>query len=229
MQAKLRTWMGPWRVWVTIGCLAYIGFMSVRGPFITGVWPGGLLVAQVLLALPAVFYLSWIICNALAHYDALTPFFARLLGKKTHDRTAKAQEKYADSLMSISTAIRSAVFISLWVFPLTVFIQAMALGKDPLWELWSWLPGLLSRGTKPEWWPLPFAVMFLALSLLPVAIACWMRERALKLYDTLPPPAPAVAPTAQGMNDQPRIPAEGQTTRTSMNGGSQRRRRPRSK
>jgi hypothetical protein len=71
--------------------------------------------------------------------------------------------------------------------------------------------------------------MFLALSLLPVAIACWMRERALKLYDTLPPSAPAVASTAQGTNEQPRIPAEGQTTHASANGSARRGRRPRAK
>jgi hypothetical protein len=224
MSAKLRTWMGSWRVWVIIGCLAYIGLVHWQGSRIAAAWPGGVWVAVGLLFL-ALLVVVWIVNDVLTRY-VFVPFFTRLQGKKTNDLTAKAREKFADSLMSISTAIASAVFISVLVFPLTVFIQTMALGKDPLW---AWLPGLLSRGTKPEWWPLLFAAMFLGLYLLPLVIAHRMREGALKIYDTLPPSALAVASTAQGTNEQPRIPAEGQTTHTSANGGSRRRRRPRAK
>jgi hypothetical protein len=58
MRATLRTWMGSWQVWVIVACLAYIWGVRGRGPAVAAVWPGGLWVAQGLLAV-ALLVLSW--------------------------------------------------------------------------------------------------------------------------------------------------------------------------
>jgi hypothetical protein len=121
MRAKLRTWMGSWQVWVIVVCLAYIWGVRGRGPAIVAVWPWGLWVAVGLFYV-ALLVFTWFSCKYL-----LVPFLVFLAGM--HDgRTAKAKEKFADSLMSFSTALSSAVWISVLVFPFTAFIQAMASG-----------------------------------------------------------------------------------------------------
>jgi hypothetical protein len=85
----------------------------------------------------------------------------------------------------------------------------------------SWWP--------PEWWSGWHTAVFLGLFWVPLILAALFRRQGLDLYDELPPSAPAVAPTVQGTNEQPRIPAEVQTTHASANVGSRRRRHHRAK
>src|SRR5882724_8277877 len=105
--------------------------------------------------------------------------------------------------MGFSTAVSSAVWISVLVFPFTAFIQAMTRGTDPVAAVVSWWP--------PAWWSEWHTAVFLFLFWVPFSVAMLFRRRALDFYDELPQPAPAVAPTAQGTNEQSRIPAEVQT------------------
>jgi len=142
-----------------------------------------------------------------------------LQGEKKRGRTDKAKEKLADSLMSFSTAVFSAIVISALVFPFTAFIPAMTRGTDPVAVVVSWWP--------PAWWSGWHTAVFLILFWVPFSVAMLFRERALNLYDELSQPAPTMAPTAQGGNEQPGIPAEVQTTHTRATGGSRHRRRPR--
>jgi len=215
MRAKLRTWIRSWRVWVIVACLAYIGGIYGRGPSIAAVWPLGLEIAKELILL-ALLVLSWFLLKYL-----VVPFLMWLQGEKKDGQTDKAKEKFADSLMSVSNAIQSATWISVLVFPLTAFIQAMTRGIDPVAVVVSWWP--------PPWWSGWHTAVFVGVYFLPLMVSVLFRGRALNLYDKLSPPAPAVVPTAQGTNAQPRIPAEGQTTHASATGSARRGRRPRAK
>jgi hypothetical protein len=227
MRAKLRTWMGSWQVWVTIGCLVYLGLLYRHGPFIAALWPWGINVDVGLLLL-ALLFVGLLFSDTLVRY-ILVPFLTRLQGKKIDDRTAKAKEKFADSLMNISTAVFSAVVIGLFVFPFTLLIQTMVRGIDPVDALVSWWQSAGSSWMRPPWLSGWHKGLLFVLCWLPLSVGQLFRRRALDLYDELPPSAPAVAPTAQGINEQPRIPVEGQTTHTSATGGSRHRRRPRAK
>jgi hypothetical protein len=218
MRAKLRTWMGSWRVWVTIGCLAYIWGVRGRGPAIIAVWPWGLWVAQGLRLL-ALFFICWIVSEILTRY-VFGPLFTVLEGKKLNNRTAKAKEKFADSLMSLSTTLFSAVAISVLVFPLTAFMQAMAKGIDLVETLTQW---------QPPPWSLWYPGVFIVLYLLPLSLGLLVRRRALDLYDEISPPAPVGAPTAQGPHEQPTVPDPGPPVYVRANVGSRRRRRHRTK
>jgi len=200
---------------VIVACLAYLWGVRGRGPAIAAVWPRGLWVAQGLLAV-ALLVLSWFLLKY-----TVVPFLMFLQGEKKGGRTDKAKEKFADSLMGFSTAVSSAVWISVLVFPFTAFIQAMTRGTDPVAAVVSWWP--------PAWWSEWHTAVFLFLFWVPFSVAMLFRRRALDFYDELPQPAPAVAPTAQGTNEQSRIPAEVQTTHASGNVGARRRRRPRAK
>jgi hypothetical protein len=188
MGAKLRRWMRSWRVWVTVGCLVYIGLARGQGPRIVAVWPAGLWVAQGLLLL-ALLFVGWIVTDAVARYVAV-PFLTFLEGKPLDRRTAKAQEMFADSLMSLSTAVVSAVLIGLLVFPFTAFIQAIAGGIDPVAALVSWW--------QPDRWSWWHVGLFLLLYWLPLSMALLLRRRALDVYDMIASPASVVEPTAQG-------------------------------
>jgi hypothetical protein len=213
MGSKLRTWMGSWQVWVIVACLAYIGGIYGRGPAISAVWPSGLRIAQGLLLL-ALIVLSWFLLKYI-----VVPFLMFLQGEKKGGRTAKAKEKFADSLMSTSTAMFSAVWIALLVFPFTAFIQTMAGGTDPVAALVAWW--------QPDRWSRRHAVVFLVAFWVPFSLALLLRRRALDLYDELSPPTPAVAPTAQGTHEQSTIPDPGPPAYVRASGGSRRRRRHR--
>jgi hypothetical protein len=214
MRAKLRTWIGSWQVWVIVACLAYIWGVRGRGPAIVAVWPSGLWVALGLMLL-ALLVLTWFFCKYL-----LVPFLVFLAGM--HDgRTAKAKEKFADSLMSFSTAVSSAIWISILVFPLTVFIQAMARGIDPVEAVVSWW--------QPDRWSWWHTAVFGILFWVPFSVSLLFRRGALDLYDEISLPAPAVTPTAQGTHEQSTIPDSGPPAYVRATGGSRRRRPPRAK
>jgi hypothetical protein len=213
MSAKLRTLMGSWQVWVIVACLAYIWGVRGQGPAIAAVWPRGLWVAQGLLVV-ALLVLSWFPLKYL-----VVPCFMFLQGEKKGGRTAKAKEKLADSLMSFSTAVFSAIVISVLVFPFTAFIQTMARGTDPV--------AVVVSGWPPTWWSGWHTAVFLILFWVPFSVAMLFRRRALDLYDELSLLTPVVAPTAQGTHEQPTIPDPGPPVYVKANGGSRRRRRHR--
>jgi hypothetical protein len=213
MRAKLRTWIGSWQVWVIVACLAYIGGIYGRGPAIDAIWPSGLMIAQGLFLL-ALLVLSWFLVKYL-----VVPFLLFLQGWKNGGRTAKAKEKFADSLMSTSTAISSAMWIAIFVFPFTAFIQTMAGGTDPVAALVAWW-----QPDRWSWWHL---AVFVGLLWLPLIMAVLLRREALDIYDELSPPALAGAPTAQGTREQTTISDPGPPPSARANGGSWRRRRHR--
>jgi len=225
MGAKLRTWMGSWRVWVTIGCLVYIGLISWQWPFIAEVWPWGLVIAQV-LGLLALLFVGLIFSDTLVRY-ILVPFLTRLQGKKIDDRTAKAKEKFADSLMSISTAVYSAVVIGLFVFPFTLLIQTMVRGIDPVDALVSWWQSAGGSWMRPPWLSGWHKGLLFVLCWLPLGVGQLFRRQALDLYDALYQPAQAVTPTAQGTHERPSFREDVPTAHASSTGGSRRRRRHR--
>jgi hypothetical protein len=213
MGSKLRTWMGSWQVWVIVACLAYLWGVRGQGPRIVAIWPWGGWIAVGLMLL-ALIVLSWFLLKYI-----VVPFLMFLQGEKKGGRTAKAKEKFADSLMSFSTAVFSAIVISVLVFPFTAFIQTMARGTDPVAAVVS--------GWPPAWWSGWHTAVFLILYWVPLSVAMLFRKRALDLYDELSPPTPAVAPTAQGTHEQSTIPDPGPPVYIKANGGSRRRRRHR--
>jgi hypothetical protein len=205
--------MGSWQVWVIVACLVYIWGVHGQGPRIAAVWPRGLWVAIGLFHV-ALLVLSWFPLKYI-----VVPYLMFLQGEKKGGRTHKAKEKLADSLMSFSTAVSSAVWISVLVFPFTAFIQAMARGIDPVEAVVSWW--------RPEWWSGWHTAVFLILFWVPFSMSLLFRRRALDLYDELSPPAPAVATTAQGTHEQSTIPDPGPPAYVRADGGSRRRRRHR--
>jgi hypothetical protein len=105
-----------------------------------------------------------------------------LLSPQLQRRTDRAKEKYADSLMSLSTAMLSAVFIGLFVVPVTAFIKALAdqafAGQmDLLSPLWTWFTS--GRFT------IRHAILFVVVFYVPLFIAARFRKWALNLYDDL--------------------------------------------
>jgi hypothetical protein len=217
MVALLRRGMASWRWWVTVAvvCLAFYALAIWLGPLIR-LWPWEARVVVFGLAAIAGLVATLIIALALGWCLAFL-----LLGKELNRRTPKAREKFADSLMSCSTALLSATLIGPLVFPFTAFIQTMASGADPLSALVAWW--------QPNRWSDWHTGMFLVLFWLPFGVGLFLRKRALDVYDELSPPAPAVDPITQGAHERPSVREGGPTAHTSTNGGAQRRRRPRGK
>ena len=93
------------------------------------------------------------------------------------DRSTKAQEKFADHLMSISTGIFSATFLGVLVVPLSVFISSL-LGTNPkvlsLFEIFERMN--ISPGSL-----LTFAILYLT----PLVFAWYCRRLALGIYDRI--------------------------------------------
>jgi hypothetical protein len=215
MRAKLRMLIRSWRVWVIVACLTYILGIHGRGPAIVTVWPRGLWCAFGLFVI-ALLVLGWFFAKYL-----VAPGLMYLQGAKLDERTAKAKEKLADSLMSFSTAVLSAVWISVLVFPLTGFIQATARGIDPLEVMVSWWP--------PVWWSWRHTAVFLILFWVPFSVSLVFRRKALDMYDDLSPAALAGAPTTQGTHAQSTTLDPGPPVYIRANRGARHRRRPRAK
>jgi hypothetical protein len=228
MGPNWRIWLKSWLVWLAIICFVYLylaSFFDTSAPRIEALWPwawpwsgyvvfGSLLLPLLILGCIGAYVLV---------YHMAGPSLTSFVDKELNKRTAKAKEKYADGLMSFSTAICSATFIAVLLFPLTAYIQAITSGTKPVAP---WVLQYLEHA--PGWWLFYEFVLF-ALFWLPLGVATWFRKRALALYDEIATLAPADAPVAQGTQERPSAPAEGQTTHTSANGGSRRRRRPRAK
>lgn len=93
---------------------------------------------------------------------------------KFSNRSAKAKEKFADSLMALGNTIYGAAFVSVLVFPLTAMMTAIFSGSPPVNVLD--LIGRLSWGTLGT---------FAALYLVPVCAGYYSKEVALNLYDEI--------------------------------------------
>src|SRR5262245_44716310 len=102
----------------------------------------------------------------------------RLLGdQKFKDRTAKAKEKAADSLMSMGTAVQSATLIGLLVVPFTTYIQVIVGGIDPVAALVSWWQRPRGDWVAPPWEPWGRTALLLALFVMPLAWARMAQRR----------------------------------------------------
>jgi heme/copper-type cytochrome/quinol oxidase subunit 2 len=104
--------------------------------------------------------------------------FLMVVERRIDRRTDKAKEKFADGLMSVSHTMISAVFLGVFVFPLTAYLQALTHGIDPLAELWRWLSAATLTTVGQA---MGFGVSFLW----PLLIAALGRWRALSLYDEI--------------------------------------------
>jgi hypothetical protein len=220
----LKSWWGR----VAIICGVYLSlafFFDPSPPRIEALWPwawpwsGSIVFGSLLLAL---LILECIVAYVLV-YRMAGPSLTSFVDKELNKRTAKAKEKYADGLMSFSTAICSATFIAVLLFPLTAYIQAITSGTKPVAP---WVLQYLEHA--PRWWMFYEFVLF-ALFWLPLGVATWFRRRALALYDEIATLTSADVPVAQGIHKQPSAPAEAEMTRASANGGSRRQRQRRGK
>jgi hypothetical protein len=202
--------------------LGIIGLLTVLDPLIPS-WPWYVQALALILWGAALMLVILMPCLIL-----LALLLERLLGdKKFKGRTIKAKEKLADSLMSMGTAVQSATLIGLLVFPFTAFIQTVAGGTDPVAALVSWWQRIGGNWMRPTWWSWWHTGMLFILLLMPYAWARSAQRRALDIYDEISPPAPAVAPTAQGTTKQSTIPDPGPPAYVRANEGSRRRRRHR--
>jgi hypothetical protein len=105
----------------------------------------------------------------------------------------KAQEKLADSFMSLSVNLQSAVYIAVFVTPISLIIPwSITLSTNP--QAGSWQPSLTSLLIVTA-----VVVGFLFVLLMFVLIrARNLRWDAIRIYNKLPnpaPPAPGASPT----------------------------------
>lgn len=92
---------------------------------------------------------------------------------KLEKHSVKAQEKFADHLMSVATSIITATFIGVLVVPLSAFVNAFIVpNQQPL----SFL-GIFSR---MSWGSI---VTFGVLYAIPLLMAEFARSHALRIYD----------------------------------------------
>ncbi|ACX95806.1 hypothetical protein Hneap_0968 [Halothiobacillus neapolitanus c2] len=87
------------------------------------------------------------------------------------ERSLKAKEKFADGNMAVANSITSAVFISVLVFPLSVFVSAIALGKEPF-----------DVAKVPPWGEI---WLFAGLYFSPLLVAWYAKKTAMDLYDEI--------------------------------------------
>lgn len=92
-----------------------------------------------------------------------------------HDRSEKAQEKFADHLMSVSASIITATSIGVLVVPLGAFINSYIAPNAPSFSWQAIFTGLQGFNV------LAFAILYFA----PLAVAMAARSTALKIYDHL--------------------------------------------
>ena len=185
MRAKLSLWMRSWEVWAIVVCLA-IGVLRWWGPANAAMGPPGVWITQRLWVV-AFLVLTWFVLKYVA-FRSFMYFYGE--GEKKGGRTDKAKEKLADSFMSFSTAVGSALLISVLVIPFTAFIQGIARDIDPVETVVSRWP--------PAWWSGRHTVVFLLLFFMPIFMSLLARRQALDLYDELTPAAPGGGPDRAG-------------------------------
>jgi hypothetical protein len=172
----------PWYLWLGIGGIVVamiISAMVKRFPEPAS-WP-----PRVLLVVHGLFWIG-----LLVFFVALVGFagggIARLLLmgilSDIDDRTDKAKEKFADSLMSVSNTIHSATLLGILVVPLTVFLQTIVSGKDPVPLLLDYLRTAgAGTGETARW----HGYLLGFLICVPAVAASYMKRQALDLYDEL--------------------------------------------
>lgn len=98
---------------------------------------------------------------------------------KLEQRSLKAKEKFADSLMSLANTIHSAVLIGVLVLPLTTFIAGVFSGAEPV-SFWA----ILARMSWPQIGI--FGIVYLA----PIIAGGYAKEKAMDIYDEVAKSSP---------------------------------------
>lgn len=200
MELQRRTWLKSRGVWAGT---VYLIFAWLLGKYVAprteALWPwawpwSGYIVFGLLML--AVLVLVGIMLYVFVYYMA-GPALTSIVEKELDKRTAKAKEKYADGLMSLNTAICSATFIAVLLFPLTAFIQSISNMTNPVVQM-PWVLRISGM-----WEALLFDVVLFTLFFLPLRVATWFRRRALALYDEIATLAPTGAPASPGTPERP--------------------------
>ena len=138
MELQRRTWLKSRGVWAGT---VYLIFAWLLGKYVAprteALWPwawpwSGYIVFGLLMLAGLV--LVGIMLYVFVYYMA-GPALTSIVEKELDKRTAKAKEKYADGLMSLNTAICSATFIAVLLFPLTAFIQSISNMTNPVVQM----------------------------------------------------------------------------------------------
>lgn len=93
---------------------------------------------------------------------------------KLSERSAKAKEKFADALMSVSNSIHSATLIGVLVFPLSLFVSGAFSVAAPF--------SFSSVLERMSWSQIG---LFGFLYLTPIFMGMYAREKAMDLYDEI--------------------------------------------
>jgi hypothetical protein len=187
MVTALRTFLVSWRRSLRVlgGCLVCVALVQVAVRLPLPPW-----LARIILMLQFVAALVAmpIVCSLMG--SAAVVFLVRKVYHETPwaERSDKAKEKVADSLLSVSNAVMGAASVAFFVVPLTAVVQAIVRRTD----LWAVLSPLL-KPDQPWWQP----VLLVALYLLPIIVAVYFRTGALDIYDEIAKkatPEPAIGP-----------------------------------
>ena len=89
-------------------------------------------------------------------------------------RSLQAQEEFANGLMSLGRALHNAVFLSVFVAPLTAFVGAILSGQS-VFSVWH----ILGR------WDWPTVGIFAGVYLIPIYVGYRAKNTALYAYDRL--------------------------------------------
>jgi hypothetical protein len=171
----------PWYIWLSIGCFVFmmIIYAATKGFTEIDLWP--LHVRIIVLCLYWIAILVGLTCIAKPGGVALAKVLLMGVLPEIEDRTDKAKEKLADSLMSVGNTIHSATLLGILVVPLTAFIQAIVSGKDPVSPLLAYL----GTGGTAKWHGFLLGFLLGLLIMVPSMAASYMKRRALNLYDEI--------------------------------------------
>lgn len=187
MVARLRTLIASWPSYTWVG-LSFGLFIAIAEgvkrcfPAVLS-WPW-----SVSIVITVEFIGILVLCMVFGHIVAeyvVFPFLNRTLDVKVKSRSDKAKEKWAESLMKIGTTVDSATLITILVFPLTVFIQGIASGTDPVSALRAWW-----AGPPWSWW---HTALLVSLFFVPEAFSRQLQRQALDLYDEISSNTPSCA------------------------------------
>ncbi len=172
----------PWYLWLGIGgiVVAMISSAMVRRFPEPASWP-----PRVLLVVLGLFWIGFLVFFGVMVRFAgggMARFLLMGVLPDIANRTDKAKEKFADSLMSVSNTIHSATLLGILVIPLTVFLQTIASGKDPVPLLLDYLRTTgAGTGETARW----HGYLLGFLIFVPAGAASYMKRQALDLYDEL--------------------------------------------
>lgn len=108
------------------------------------------------------------------YFQAAVTDKQRAKANKLEERSNKAKEKFADSLMTLANIIYGAIFVAMLSFPVTAFVSAMYQAADPF--------SFLAPVNQFSWQRI---VIFCAAFIVPLVVAFWARRKAMDLYDEL--------------------------------------------